>query len=564
MITNLLVVAFVLAMAYWMSLQGFFSAFLHLIVVLVAGSLALALWEPLVYSFGMNMQPHYAWGLWLLGPFVLLLIVLRLALDRVVRANVNFQNLISTILGGACGVAAGILTAGITIIGLGFLPLPQSLAGIDPWVVSGGGQVEKQGPSLWIPVDEMASSVFSGLSQRGFATSTPLARYQPDLARQASQFRMGKGYDEHASIVAIPGTVEATGYYSQPAPVEQLDAAVGLQLGAPFQNQANKLVVVDTEWTSDQPGTFDVDNSVRIPPTQIRLIARPTGPGASGEMVFHSPVGFSHAQGDNRVFHAFDAAGVVAFGDRQSETFAWAFLIPAEHEPQYLLARHLRVPNPTREPEAIAQAIGQPAPTAEQAEQAGANGRTAGGGSEVGGREGRRAGNVARSIEISKRLPGRISKNFVQGLRTSGTGIMEGKATASKAPGSISQNTVIDSVYVADHRMPVRLRIEQDRAQSLLGQATVAAASLQGVWLTDERGDRYQPIAYVWAKASGEQEIAVDRNNPIRSARQLPVSQMGRGDELFLYFSVPGSARIVSYNIGDTTRQEIDPPLTAN
>jgi hypothetical protein len=556
-VANLMIVAFLLAMIYWWSLQGFFSAFLHLVVVIVAGALAFALWEPLVFNFGMHMQPQYAWGLWLLGPFVLLVIVLRLATDRLIKMNVQFQSLFSSILGGACGLVSGVLTAGIAVIGLGFLPLPSNLGGYEPFVVAGAGQVEEAGSGLWVPVDRYADRTFARLSMAGFYTSRPLAVYQPDLPQQAALFRMR--YDENASVIARPDSVRVDGVWAQPMPVRELPAAVHAGLGGRRDAGGQKAVVVDTTWAMSA-GTFDPDAAVRIPPTQIRLVSQQQRPGGGGTLTFHAPVAFVHQQGDQRVFIPFASADTQAFGNRQTETFGWVFVVPVDQNPRFLMARHLRLelPDADTDPQAFVAAMGRPAPQ-EQPDAAVAEVEAAAP-SEVGEREGIRAGHTVAEFEATNRLPTPTSRNLATTLRVQDNGVVEGSASVSGQPGSLSPNVRVDSIFIPSHQGAIRLRIAQDNAQSLLGQARVAAASLQGVWLTDERGDTYQPIGWVWHRGGSDMDIWVDRIRQVQTARDMPIARMNQGDHIYLYFAVPRGARIVSYNIGDTTRQEISPP----
>ena len=141
MILNLLVIAFVLGMAYWYALQGLFTAFTHILVVIAAGSMALALWEPLVINFLAYRMPAFAWGVGLLAPFALLLIFLRLAVDRLVPMNLQFPNLANLIGGGVLGALSGVLTAGFLIIGIGFFPLPPRTLGYQPYVVAADGEL---------------------------------------------------------------------------------------------------------------------------------------------------------------------------------------------------------------------------------------------------------------------------------------------------------------------------------------------------------------------------------------------------------------------------------------
>ena len=119
MIANIVVIVFVLAMIFWWSQQGFFSAFIHLCLTIVAGTIALSIWEPLVLKFLIFRMPQYAWTVGLLAPFALLLFGLRFAADRLVPGNVQMMPLLSKALGGACGLGSGVLTAGLVFIGLG-------------------------------------------------------------------------------------------------------------------------------------------------------------------------------------------------------------------------------------------------------------------------------------------------------------------------------------------------------------------------------------------------------------------------------------------------------------
>ena len=110
MIANILLFTYLALIVSLWGHYGLFSAFLHLLVTIVAGALAWAIWEPLVLNLLIKYQPHTAWGVGLLGPFILLLIVIRVIQDRLVRTNMRFENLTSMIGGGFCGFLIGVLT----------------------------------------------------------------------------------------------------------------------------------------------------------------------------------------------------------------------------------------------------------------------------------------------------------------------------------------------------------------------------------------------------------------------------------------------------------------------
>ncbi|HEX7011017.1 MAG TPA: hypothetical protein VF184_13625, partial [Phycisphaeraceae bacterium] len=313
---------------------------------------------------------------------------------------------------------------------------------------------------------------------------------------------------------------------------------------------------VDTLWHAKQ-GTYDGDSTLRVPSPQVRLA---TMGDTARQPVLHAPAAFVRlvdAEANRRYFHMFKA-GVSAVGTGQQETLGWVFLVPADHQPTSLFVRGLRfdLANRSSEAEDLLAALGElpPPPAAEEDSQ---TAQARGDEGTVGPREGIRAGHVATQIELTNQLPRPISTNYATGLEVRDGAVHGGKATARKPPGSLSRNTRADTIYVPSHLACVRLRIEADQAQSLLGAARTLAASLQGVWLEDDRGQKWEPFAYVWDQG-GEQEISVDAFNPIRSARQLPVEQMRSGHQLYLYFRVSRGITIKSYHIGQSTFQEAE------
>lgn len=557
-LANILIGAFIIGMAYWWALQGFFSSLLHLVLVIAAGSLALALWEPLVLNLGMKMQPMYCWGLWLLGPFVLILVVLRLVVDKLVPKNVNFQNLVSSAGGAVLGVFSAILTAGLAVIGLGLLPLDTDLGGYEPYMVDGRGRIDdSSGDNLWVPVDKMANGFFVGLANSSFSTSTPLGTYRPFLPRFAALHRMR--YDENASVVAVPGSVSVEGFIRCGVPLEELDAAIASSLGQPFKNQDNTINLVQTTWNRTA-GTFDEgDSAVRVPPTQIRLVAQHD---TTGQMTLHAPVAFTRYDPEEgqRRFVPIDSATTMAFGNRQVEKLGWVFILPADEAARFIFIRNLRLELPefNRDPQRLAAALGQSVRSPPEDLEAGEGKQRVEG--EVGPRQGPQADHVATQIEVSNQLPGEIGKNSAHGLvyheHEGENQIDSGRTPAAKRPMGYTRRTRVKSIYVPEHQVMVRLRIEADRAKSLLGRSRTAAASLGGVWLVDSHGEMIFPIGYVWHR-HGEQEIAFDRFNVIRSARDLPVTKMRKGHTLYLYFTVPKPTTIVRYSIGGQMNQEV-------
>src|SRR6187402_2271567 len=87
---NCILIALVLLIAYWWANQGFLSSLLHLACVIAAMGLAFATWETFAYiMLKQHWIENYSWGIALLLPFAIYLLVLRIASDKIVADNVN-------------------------------------------------------------------------------------------------------------------------------------------------------------------------------------------------------------------------------------------------------------------------------------------------------------------------------------------------------------------------------------------------------------------------------------------------------------------------------------------
>src|SRR5262245_38887130 len=90
-ILNIGVIGLVGLIAYWWSNQGAFSALLHFFCVVVAGAVALSLWEPVTTTWLLSggFFDSYMWGISLIGLFAITLLILRVTLDKSVPANIE-------------------------------------------------------------------------------------------------------------------------------------------------------------------------------------------------------------------------------------------------------------------------------------------------------------------------------------------------------------------------------------------------------------------------------------------------------------------------------------------
>ncbi len=567
-IMNILIVLFVLAMIYMGTVQGLFSSFLHLIVVIAAGTLAYAAWEPLTVMLLLKYTPLFAWTLGLLIPFGLILLILRMTSDKLVPLNAQFNGVVNLVGGIVFGGLSGLLTAGVVAIGLGFLPMGPDLGGYQPYSVGAGGVIQDTGDKLWIPVNRIANNFFGGLSRGSFATSTPLAEYKPDLDIQMSLNRVRP---ENVSTIAAPDAVEVPAVYiaDTAALTETMKPELAEVLGSRLNQPGAKLVIVDTDWSTVK-GTVDGDRNLRLPSSQVRLIARPTDP-ADTDIQLLGPVGFSKPIGDGRTFYLYDSESQMAYSEAPTSTFGFVFIVPGDLEPLFPQVRLLRLdmPEANQKVEDVLAVVGVPAeetPEGTDPDQQANGQQNTGQTTNVGDRTGMRAGSYVLNVENTHKLPTPTSKNTISGISVgdgeNGAVIESGsKGAARKPAGSIGSRNKIVGFDIAPNEAMIRVEVTGDQNTSLFGAGMSSAAALNPIFLEDSKGNKWFVTAYVWYKADKTQEIHYDAYVPIKSAKQMPISQMDKEDKFYLYFTVKKPVTLTRYSIGDVSSQEFEPPM---
>ena len=556
--TNIFVIVFLLAMLYVWGLQGWFSALIHLICTIVAGALAFALWEPIAMKLIMPyMLPKLAWSIGLIVPFALILIITRMVIDKLVQKNMRFHQLFGFVGGAACGLASGVLTAGIVLVGLGFLPAGPEVGGYQAYGLSPDGEIVEGEGKVWVPVDKWAVKFFDTLSVGAFAPSfsdVSLRTHRPQLAEQTSLMRLAP--DAAASAVALPGEVKIESVYVRDLPVYEIPKSIGKMLGENFYADGYKLVVVDSVIESlEKGGMFDSDDTFRCARAQVAL-ATVIGEGKEQKIEMLNPSAFSQPKGKERAFIPFDSNLQVAWGFESINRIGWVFVVPKKARMTHLFVKNLRIALPEsvdheEDVELLANAIGKP----KKAEQtvADAGGKKKG---KLGQRIGPNGEVIGRFAEVTSKLPKAVSKNFATRLDVTEDGaIRSGTANVTQNAGQMSRRTLIDRLYVPSHQAMIRIRMERTIAKSLLGKAHASAVALGTIFVRDNQSaEGILPVGYVLSKNSGEQRIHIER---IRRVRQLPLNEMEDGDSLYIYFRVGKSRTIETLHIGGSTEQKI-------
>lgn len=567
MLTNLLVILFLALMAYvWATFQGFFTAFIQLIIVIAAGAMALALWEPLTVRYLLEPFGDYAWGLGLLGPFLFFTVALRAIFSQVAARSVTFFNMFDTIGGAVCGLLAGVLAAGITIIGIGFLPLPADFGGIQPYRVNERGQVVAGESGLWVPVDRYATGFFNRVSAGSLRSAAPLRTHQPDLAQQAALFRLRPRSDSRLTVT--PGDVQVRDgeVYSRPLPIRNLDPRIVGALGPDIVDHDAMLLAVSTRWLR-QEGALDGDRQLRVSASQVRLISWDRR-GRFGHARLHAPVAATQAQavveGSTQKTYTLvpfnTAAASVGVGHGDAEII-FLFIVPADRGPAAILLRNLRLtlgePQPLPD-EKLAQVIGELPPLpeevaameAEKAAAAPTPTRTA---------PADQAVSDDALVATTDRLPRPVPASRANRLELVGDRIASGQQFIARAAEALdAADRWIDAIATPQGAKLVRVKVSYDGAESLLGRAREAAMLFSPLVIVPSDGEQIAPIAYVWLRANGDQQIRVEPLRTLRAAQDLPLRDVRDEDALYLYYPAPEGARITSVRLGNRVLMDVD------
>lgn len=568
MLLNLLIILFLVAMVVVWAHYGLFSSFLHLCLVIVAGALSIGLWEPIAQGMLMGRMPNYAWAVGLLAPLVPMLIGFHLVQDRLVGVSVQFPDILNKLGGAVFGLIAGLLTAGLVIIGVGFTAMPAKMLGHQKFTILGSGPVDTQDTKgLWVPVDSVAAGFFGMLSNGAFSSGSPLAIYRPHVDDQAQLYRMR--VDPFSAPSLMPGLVSVEAAFAHPATIPAMPEALADGLGPGFENKSNQLVVIRTRWQRhDSAGLpFDADRTLRVVPTQVRLVTVKETGGRYSEPRLVQPVAFKGKSDTDHLqpyFHAIDSDRATAFGFNDREDITFAFLPEDGRKPLFLMVRGMRFPLPaelSRNPRQLIAALGVPAPQDEATDDPGDPQPSNLAQGEVTMPDG-------TGFVVDNQLPARVSKLDVQGKMEwdndlDENAIVSGEATAGRADQAHGTRRLLTRIAQSNGFPLVRMRITGEQAQRFFGSTDNSAQMRMGVFLTDNRGNTPKPKAVIWVKGNGEQYIHVRPGSAsfANGGAIGIIPRMQRTDELLLFFPVQRGAQVVSYQIGSGSPTPIDPPL---
>jgi len=219
MVFALLIIVFILAIAFFHYIQGFFSAALSAIFAVFAAVLAFSYHETIVEKLLGGMFPDYIEPAVLLVLFMVIYLVLRSTFDSLVPGNVRVPVAVDKAGAAISGLVAGIFATGVLAVAAQELPFGPDIAGYTRYEVQDVKNVKVPTESralagqVWdevkadkpgqfgsashgvpiIPVDNILVNTVSYLSNPGgsLQSGKPLSSVHPDYLDELFGQRLG-------------------------------------------------------------------------------------------------------------------------------------------------------------------------------------------------------------------------------------------------------------------------------------------------------------------------------------------------------------------------------------
>ncbi len=588
MIMNILVLAFVLIIAYAWMVRGIFSAMLHMICALIAGVIAFAVWEPLSLML-VNASPQrgffsflesIAWGVSLVVPFAVSFLLLRMVSDKVVPNNIKNNTAIDYAGGAVFGLGTGVISMGILVIGVGNMRVETNFLGYQPlWYSTdrqaGAGSLVKS-DTLWIPVDSIVSGLYGHLSTGSMSSPQPLSYWYPELELTgfASRVTPGDGMGRNA---IRPDDFRVLSTYTVGAESgEQIKDLLKIDSGAsqryvdindePVATGNLFGYIIEFEPGAKERGEKGAGQLV-ISNGQVRLLVQDAD--GNTKTVFPAAVISESNQPGKFGRWRFDADGVfiTSTGGQSKVPMGFEFVVEQGHTPVSLLVKNVRVstesfPDPVNYPTVARRDL---------VIQTGSI--LDGKGDEIVYDEAN-----AITIDASGENPAIITSLRLMEIVGSVAAkrsftvnedneIVGGQGSFSVAEEVGRNNTPnskklrVEQYAVGAGQAMVRLDVSSGMPFGLLSDAARTAPLDQPLKLIDDRGNVYDAIGYEY-KDRELMTLRFTRGSTLNGVEDTPTLSTTRDDqELRITFIITDGVKITKFVIGDTVVARFNPPI---
>ena len=521
MLINVSVVLLILLSGYWFGFkEGFFSGVVHLVCVVVSGALTFAFWEPLSMTMLPTAMGEFAWGLSFLGLFCFSLIILRIATNLLIPSRLNFPPTVDYTCGSIVGLAIGIVTAGMGLIGAGFLPIGGTVAGEIGMLRTSEaqGQPESAG-SITPPVHKWVEQLYATLSVGAFSplvNSQSLKQDYPGLAEQSWSLQRDTASRGRIKLAIAPEDVE----------IDNIFIATMPGMGS----QEFYVVPITFMKSSYHNGDYFVLSSA-----QARLVGDAPA-GVKPNEVFPE----AWKQGKKPIYR-FDDVSHYVTNEPAEQTVKASLAFPASglggQTPKAIILRGTRFPLVISQGPAEVQnemtLVDSSAPMVSPP-----------------------------FISIGTQLGVEFSKNMKPAeiiLDPETRGVVSGFGEVpTTVRGIISKNLKVNELFEPEGTKIVRINLSRGSSQIDIWGDKSDARTKEGndaeLILIDDQGQTYIPRGFLHRRDLARQlVIELDPINGIRRVRDLPQLSTAGKDQLEVLFLVPEGRNIIGLKLGDTT-----------
>ncbi|MEX0877213.1 MAG: hypothetical protein WD114_07110 [Phycisphaerales bacterium] len=589
MIMNIAVVLLVLGIAYVWMVRGVFSSMLQMLCVLFAGAIALAFWEKLALMLVdaspqrgfLSFLESIAWGVALVIPFVIYVLLLRLLADKLIPGNITSAKAVNYAGGAVCGLVTGVIATGVLVLGVSNLRLPTTFLGYQPlWYSSdravGAGSLVRS-DSLWIPVDQLVAGLYARMSSGTLSTEEPLAKWYPELELVgfASRVSPGEGAARNAvrpddfqikSVYTVGDSASAT-------PVAELLKDGGeteqryIDIGSePVATGSLIGYVVEFEPGAKERGERGGGQLV-VSNGQFRLLAQ----NDQGESRTIFPVATISESSEAGKFGRwrYDAPDVfiTSTGGQSRVPMAFEFIVPQGYQPLALYVKNVRVPA-TSMPEPVEFAT-----TAERDRRV----RT---GSILTGTDSRRELETAGVTVIDPGADREIVRDTTsimdlvstsaarRGLTlddqneiVDGEGNFDVKLEVGRSNAPVSRNLRVEDYAVGRGQSLIKINVGAESPIGFLSENAREAPLDAPLLLIDSNGNEYEAIGFEY-KDREIMTLRYTRGSTLSGVQDTPSLSTTRDDqELNLLFIVTSGVEITHFAIGDVAIARFEPPI---
>lgn len=583
MFMNLLVVVFVLGVTYTWCVRGVFNSMIHALCVLFAGAIAFALWEPLAnLLLGISdaaIIEATAWGIALILPFVICTLLFRVVTDKVIASTIKNTKAIDYGLGAVFGAISSVITAGVLVIGIGYMRLPSTFLGYQPvWYASdragAGSLVENSG--LWIPVDTVTAMVYSNLSTGSMSSGEPLKKWYPDLTLTGFASRVSPG-DGAARNTFTTDAFSLLSSYTVGNPngsTEQEDT-LGSQ-GYFMINGENPgsgyIAGYVIEFGPEAKERGGKGGQVVVSNGQIRMLTQ-AADGSTATIFPVATISESTEQGMyGRWVYDGDDVFITSTGGKSRVQMGFEFFVPTDQTPIALYVKNARISlDGVDDPQEFANAAQRDSLVLE--------------GDLLTGNRIKRALDLSNAIVIDtneSQIDTRVTDTLgtvissqtakQRGLNlnednqiTEGTATFSTEFEVGRNNAPPDKNLRVEKIAFGRGQLLVQIDMGSDAAAGLLSEAANQASGDDPFLLIDSNDNEYEAVGYVFEDASTNlfkfRYTPGDTLSGMNESEFPRISRSKDGQELRLLFLVSSQIEIKYMTIGNVVLHEYDPMI---